>query len=57
VDLHEEELEKYGKEFEFYRYDGASHGFFYYFAPMYRPEATMDAWGKIFTFFGQHLTA
>jgi carboxymethylenebutenolidase len=55
VDLHEEELEKYGKEFEFYRYDGASHGFFYYFAPMYRPEATMDAWEKIFTFFGSGL--
>jgi carboxymethylenebutenolidase len=55
VDLHEEELEKYGKEFEFYRYDGASHGFFYYFAPMYRPEATMDAWEKIFTFFGSRL--
>jgi carboxymethylenebutenolidase len=55
VNRHEEELQKYGKDYDFYRYDGASHGFFYYFAPMYRPVATMDAWEKIFTFFGQQL--
>jgi len=28
--------------------------FFYYFAPAYRPEAAMDGWEKIFTFFGTH---
>jgi dienelactone hydrolase len=22
---------------------------------MYRPEATMDGWAKVFTFFGTHL--
>ena len=48
-------LKQHGKEYEFHRYDGASHGFFYYFAPMYRPEATMDGWEKIFAFFGNKL--
>jgi len=57
VNQHEAELRKHGKDYEFHRYDGANHGFFYYHAPMYRPEATMDAWGKIFTFFGTQLSA
>jgi carboxymethylenebutenolidase len=55
VDQLEAELNRHGKEYEFYRYDGASHAFFYYFAPMYRPEATMDGWEKIFAFFRTHL--
>ena len=55
VDQLEAELQRLGKEHEFHRYDGASHGFFYYFAPIYRPEATMDGWEKIFDFFGRHL--
>ncbi len=57
VNLHEEELERHGKAYEFYRYDGAGHGFFYYHTPMYRPEAAMDGWAKVFTFFGTHLAA
>ncbi len=56
VDQLEAELARHGKEYEFHRYDGASHGFFYYFAPIYRPEATMDGWEKIFAFFGDKLT-
>jgi carboxymethylenebutenolidase len=55
VNQHEAELKRLGKEYEFHRYDGAGHGFFYYHTPMYRPEATMDGWAKIFTFFGTHL--
>jgi len=55
VDLHEAELKRHAKSYEFHRYDGAGHGFFYYFAPMYRPEAAMDGWAKIFSFFGQQL--
>jgi carboxymethylenebutenolidase len=55
VDLHEAELQKHGKTYEFHRYDGAGHGFFYYQGPMYRPEAAMDGWSKTFTFFQQHL--
>ena len=57
VDLHEAELKKYGKDYEFHRYDGAGHGFFYYHTPMYRPEQAMDGWNKVFTFFGQHLAS
>jgi carboxymethylenebutenolidase len=55
VNQHEAELKRLGKEYEFHRYDGAGHGFFYYHTPMYRPEAAMDGWAKIFTFFGSHL--
>ena len=57
VDQHEAELARLGKDYQFHRYDGASHGFFYYQAPMYRPEQAMDGWGKVFGFFGQHLAA
>ena len=57
VDQLEAELQRLGKDYEFHRYDGASHGFFYYFAPIYRPEATMDGWEKIFAFFGARLAA
>jgi carboxymethylenebutenolidase len=55
VNQHEAELKKYGKDYEFHRYDGASHAFFYYQTPAYRPEAAMDGWAKIFTFFAEHL--
>ena len=30
VNQHEAELKKHGKQYEFHRYDGAGHGFFYY---------------------------
>ncbi len=55
VNQHEAELKRLGKDHEFHRYDGASHGFFYYHTPMYRPEQAMDAWEKVFAFFGAHL--
>jgi carboxymethylenebutenolidase len=55
VDEHQAELVKHGKSFEFHRYDGAGHGFFYYHTPMYRQEQAMDAWEKVFTFFGKYL--
>jgi carboxymethylenebutenolidase len=55
VNRHEAELHRLGKDYEFHRYDGAGHGFFYYHTPMYRPEAAMDGWAKIFGFFGRHL--
>jgi carboxymethylenebutenolidase len=56
VNQHEAELKKHGKDYEFHRYDGASHGFFYYQAPMYRPEQAMDAWEKVFAFFADRLS-
>ncbi|HYB49233.1 MAG TPA: dienelactone hydrolase family protein [Streptosporangiaceae bacterium] len=57
VDRHEAELKRHGKAYEFHRYDGAGHGFFYYHAPIYRPEAAMDGWAKIFSFFGRQLSS
>ena len=57
VDQHEAELKRHGKAYEFYRYDGASHGFFYYHTPMYRPESAMDGWEKVLGFFARHLSA
>jgi carboxymethylenebutenolidase len=55
VDQHEEELKKHGKQYEFHRYDGAGHGFFYYHAPAYRQQQAMDAWGKVFAFLETNL--
>ena len=55
VDLHEAELKKHGKQYEFHRYDGAGHGFFYYDRPMYRVEQALDGWKKVFAFFEKHL--
>ena len=55
VDKHEQELKKYGKTYEFHRYDGAGHGFFYYDRPAYRPQQAMDGWEKLFAFFEKHL--
>ena len=55
VNQHEEELKKYGKNYEFHRYDGASHGFWYYHTDRYRPKQTMDSWQKVFEFFGKYL--
>ena len=55
VDAHQAELERHGKMFEFHRYDGAGHGFFYYHTPMYRQEQAMDGWEKVFAFFQEHL--
>ena len=55
VDTHEAELKKHGKDYEFHRYDGAGHGFFYYDRPLYRQQQAMDGWGKVFDFFKKHL--
>lgn len=55
VNQHEAELKKHGKTYEFHRYDGAGHGFWYYDRTNYRPQQAMDAWQKAFAFFGRHL--
>src|SRR5438105_10572464 len=55
VNQHEAELKKHGKTYEFYRYDGAGHGIFYYHRPLYRVEQALDGWNKVFAFFGKHL--
>ena len=56
VNLHEEELKKSGKNYEFHRYDGAGHGFMYHDRGAYRQEQAVDAWGKMFTFLDKHLS-
>ena len=55
VNQHEAELKRLGKNYEFHRYDGAGHGFFYYHRPNYRPEQAVDGWSKISTFLEKHL--
>jgi carboxymethylenebutenolidase len=55
VNQHEEELKKHGKTYEFHRYDGAGHGFFYYDRPAYRQEQAVDGWKKVFAFLEKHL--
>lgn len=56
VNQHEEELKKHGKQYEFHRYDGAGHAFFYHDRPAYRQQQAMDGWAKVFDFFGKHLS-
>jgi carboxymethylenebutenolidase len=57
VDRVEEELKRLGKTYEFYRYDGAGHAFFSTDRYRYRPEQAVDAWNKVYAFFGRHLHA
>ncbi len=56
VDQSEEALKAAGKSYEFYRYDGAGHGFFAAHRPSYRVEQTLDAYQKVFTFLGKYLS-
>ena len=56
VDQHEDVLREHGKDYEFHRYDGAGHGFWYYDRPAYRQEQAMDAWNKTIAFFDKHLS-
>lgn len=55
VDQHEAELKKHGKTYEFHRYDGAGHGFFYYHAAMYRQAQAVDGWAKVWAFLEKYL--
>jgi carboxymethylenebutenolidase len=58
VAIHEKELQRLGKTYEFHLYPGAGHGFFYYNRPaMYRAEQAVDGWNKVFDFFGRTLAA
>jgi carboxymethylenebutenolidase len=55
VNQHEEVLKQHGKNYEFHRYDGAGHGFFYYDRAMYRQEQAVDGWSKIWPFLEKNL--
>lgn len=57
VNTLEQELKKHGKEYEFHRYPGAGHGFFYYDRPSYKQEQTVDGWNRIFAFLNKHLNS
>ena len=48
-------LEGHGKKHEFDTYEGAGHAFFAVDRPSYRPEAAVDGWGRILSWFGSHL--
>lgn len=56
VALHEAELKKHGKEYEFHMYPDAGHGFFYYDRSAYRQQQAVDGWQKIFAFLEKHLS-
>ncbi len=55
VDELEAELKRLGKQYEFHRFEGAGHGFFAVDRTMYRPEAAVEGWELIFSFFDRHL--
>jgi len=56
---HVEELEHaliaQGKTYEFHTYEGAGHAFFAPDRPSYRPEAAVDGWQRIFSWFETNL--
>jgi carboxymethylenebutenolidase len=51
----EQALKAHGKTYEFHSYDGAGHAFMQVDRPSYRPEAAVDAWQRIWAFFGRYL--
>ncbi|MCL2478176.1 MAG: dienelactone hydrolase family protein [Treponema sp.] len=51
----EEELKKHGKDYQFYRYDGAGHAFWSYDREAYRPVQAMDSLEKVLSFFEKQL--
>jgi carboxymethylenebutenolidase len=56
---HVEELEQaliaHGKTYEFHSYEGAGHAFFAPDRPSYRPEAAVDGWQRVFSWFETYL--
>ena len=55
VDIHEAELKKHNKTYEFHRYDGAGHAFFITSRDNYRVAAANDGWEKTFDWFEKYL--
>ena len=55
VNEQEAELKKHGKTYEFHRYDGAGHAFFFWYGDRYRPAQAMDGWNKAFGWFEKYL--
>ncbi len=57
VNRTEAALKKFGKNYEFHRYNGAGHAFFNTLRDAYRPEQAIDGWRKVFAFFDRYLSA
>lgn len=55
VAIHEQELKKHGKVYEFHMYPDAGHGFFYDNRPSYRQAQAVDGWNKTFEFLDKYL--
>ena len=53
----EEELKRFGKDYEFHTYEGAGHGFFAVDRPGYRSVQATDAWKKVLAFCEKHLAS
>jgi carboxymethylenebutenolidase len=53
----EQALIAHDKTYEFHSYEGAGHAFFSTDRPSYRPEAALDGWQRIFSWFGTYLTS
>ncbi len=51
----EQALKQHGKTYEFHRYPGAGHGFFYYTGPSYRQEQAVDGWQRVWAFLDKYL--
>jgi carboxymethylenebutenolidase len=51
----EDALKAHGKTYEFHSYEGAGHAFFSTNRTSFRPEAALDGWQRIFSWFGTHL--
>jgi carboxymethylenebutenolidase len=49
-------LDKLGKTYDFHTYEGAGHAFLNVSRVGYRAEAAMDAWERIFAFYGENLS-
>jgi carboxymethylenebutenolidase len=48
-------LVAHGKTYEFHHYEGAGHAFFATDRPSFRPEAALDGWQRIFSWFETYL--
>ena len=55
VAVHEAALKEHGKNYEFKAYEGAGHGFFYHHTQLYRQEAAVDGWSRVFAFLAANL--
>jgi carboxymethylenebutenolidase len=53
----EQALIAHNKTYEFHSYEGAGHAFFSTNRTSFRPEAALDGWQRIFSWFGTYLNA